>query len=294
MPELADVEVARRRLESWLAGTTITRARSADARILRPGSPAAFSRALAGRSVREVSRRGKWLRLLLSDGARMFSHLGMTGWWVQRECGSPKERSERGRIDVERRGRCVSVRYLDSRRFGRLVVSKEDIPEWLALGPDPLGDGVEPDQLAKRLGRNRRPIKSALMDQAVLAGVGNILATEALFRARIDPRSPSGALSRADIGTLVRALRATIERDLARKTSSGPSERGCEDEADGDFLVYGRQGAPCPRCGRPLDRVVLGGRGTTFCGHCQILRTRKRSSATEHGNSATARIPRAR
>src|SRR5258706_900989 len=127
MPELPDVEFARRRLQGALVGATIAAAHSEDRRLLRPQSPRALARVLVGREVREIGRRGKWLRILLDDGGRLFSHLGMTGWWVERGVDAPKERSERARIDVTGGdGASRSIRYLDSRRFGRLIVAKDD------------------------------------------------------------------------------------------------------------------------------------------------------------------------
>lgn len=272
MPELPDVEFAKRRLRVALTGATITRAHSEDRRVLRPEPPRALTRALVGRTVREVSRRGKWLRILLDDGGRLFSHLGMTGWWVERAIDSPKERSERARIDVAKAKRLRSVRYLDSRRFGRLIVSPADIPEWSTLGPDPLVDGIRVADLARALARSRRPIKDAIMDQTILAGVGNILATEALWNARIDPRSSSQALSHADVAKLARGLDKAIRQELtARDASDG-------DEWQDVFSVYGRRaGDPCPRCGSPIARVVIGGRTTTFCQQCQVHRKGRRS-----------------
>jgi formamidopyrimidine-DNA glycosylase len=218
--------------------------------------------------VREVSRRGKWLKLLLDDQTRIFSHLGMTGWWVAREKEDPKERSERARIDTIRNGHVASIRYLDSRRFGRLITAQDDIPEWTSLGPDPLLDGLDVQRLSRALAPVRRPIKDAIMDQSLLAGIGNILATEGLWHARIDPSSPSDALSRADIGKVVRGLRTAIQRQLAFRNKH-PTD---EPEAREAFAVYGRAGAPCPRCGTIIARTVIGGRSTTFCPHCQVRR----------------------
>jgi formamidopyrimidine-DNA glycosylase len=265
MPELPDVELARRRLRRWMRGATITAAYSTDRYIVRPGSPRTLGRMLVGRTVREVSRRGKWLRFELDDGGLLFSHLGMTGDWVQRGPDAPQQPSERARIDFVRgAGRWSGVRYLDSRRFGRLVVARNDIPEWRALGPDPLADGIDPRLLAHRLGRRRRAVKDALMDQSVLAGIGNILATEALWRARIDPRSRTDALSPSDVGRIVRGLQTVIRRELA--------ERQAADGRSLDvFSAYGRAGEACRRCGWPLAHIVLSGRGTTFCEHCQIV-----------------------
>lgn len=270
MPELPDVEWARARLRRWMRGATITAARSADRRILRPQAPAAFGRALDGRRVRDVSRRGKWLRIELDGGVLLFSHLGMTGGFARRDPAAPALAAERARFDLApARGKPSSVRYVDARRFGRLIVAERDIPEWTDLGPDPLADGIDSRRLAQTLGRRRLPVKVALLDQSTLAGVGNILAIEALWRARIDPRSRSDALAAADVGRIGRALQAVIRHELAER------ERGGDDEVDERahaFDVYGRAGEPCPRCGTVLVAIVLGGRGTTFCPGCQVRR----------------------
>lgn len=275
MPELPDVEFVRRRLTAALRGGTITSARSKDLRLLRPQSPAAFTRGLVGRTVREVRRRGKWLCLELDDGTRLFSHLGMTGWWHERGCDAPEERSERARIDVRRgKGRCRSLRYVDSRRFGRLMVARDDIPEWRELGQDPFAKGIHVGTLAAALASRRRAVKEVLMDQMVLAGIGNILATEGLWRARVDPRSRSDALSRADVTKIARGLEKAIRRQLATRKKP-------EGEWQDVFAVYGRSGEPCPRCGSTIARVVIGGRATAFCKGCQVRswpRARQRES----------------
>jgi formamidopyrimidine-DNA glycosylase len=258
MPELPDVEHNRRELSKWLVGATIDRARTADRWIARPASPARFGRVLSGQRVLDVARKGKWLRVELESGDRLFSHLGMTGWWTETERGAPASASERARIDTGDR----SVRYLDSRRFGRLIVSRQDIPEWTELGPDPLADGIRVDRLARLLGKRKRAIKDALMDQSILAGIGNILATEALWRARIDPRSRSSALAIEELRVIARHLRGAIRDELRTR------ERGEEDVFD----VYGRAGEACPRCAAPIRRVVIGGRTSAYCPKCQIRR----------------------
>jgi len=266
MPELPDVETVRRDLDRWIRGTRIVHARSADRRVLRPNAPSAFARALVGRTLRDVARRGKWIRIELDDGTRVFSHLGMTGWWVARDGDAGAERFERARIDLRRREHDSSIRYVDSRRFGRLVVAREDIAEWSALGPDPLVDGIDTRTFAAALARSRRSIKDVLMDQTVVAGIGNILATEALWRSRIDPRSRSNALSAADVRALARGLRTEIDRELATRAAPDGAEW------NDTFMAYGHAGEPCPRDGTPLVRVVQSGRTTTFCKKCQILR----------------------
>ncbi|HET6150903.1 MAG TPA: DNA-formamidopyrimidine glycosylase family protein [Polyangia bacterium] len=264
MPELPDVEIARRRLEKALGGGTIVAAHSADRYVLRPRAPKTFGPALVDRTIREIGRRGKWLRLVLDDGTRLFSHLGMTGWWQTRSDDDPGDRSERARIDVLRSdGQKISLRYLDSRRFGRLVVNRQDIPEWTDLGPDLLSDGIDARMLASALSRTRRPLKDALMNQRIIAGIGNILATEALWHARIDPRSRSDALSRAEVAAVLRGLHTAVNRELAVR------ERARGDEWVDVFSIYGRAGERCPRCGSTIARVVMGGRTTAFCKHCQ-------------------------
>jgi formamidopyrimidine-DNA glycosylase len=268
MPELPDVEITRRDLKRWLLGAEVTAAATDDARLARPGSPAAFARALVGRTFARVERRGKWLRLELDDGGKVFSHLGMTGGWARVAVGAPAVRFERARIDVVLRGRASSVRYADARRFGRLVTARRDIADWSELGPDPFDDGIDLADFAEALAKGRRAVKENVMDQRVLAGVGNILATDGLWLARIDPRSPGDALSAADARAIADGLRRAIERELADR------KRYTDAHADA-FFVYGRGGEPCPRCRTLLSSVVLGGRTTVFCAGCQVRRRRK-------------------
>src|SRR4051794_15818331 len=164
MPELPDVEMARRLLQSLMRGFTITRAESSDRVVTRPQSSGVLSRILAGRTVRGVERHGKWLRVSLDDGARLFSHLGMTGDWAAANVDAPPLRFERARFDLTKGDRRRSVRYLDARRFGRLLAAEDDIPEWRELGPDPLSGGLDANVLSRALARSRRPVKEALMD----------------------------------------------------------------------------------------------------------------------------------
>jgi formamidopyrimidine-DNA glycosylase len=266
MPELPDVEITRRDLKRWLVGAIVTAADTRDARLSRPASPRAFARALLGRTFERVERRGKWLRLDLDDGGKVFSHLGMTGGWVRVTIAAPVARFERARIDVVLRGRAYSVRYTDARRFGRLLVGREDIADWNALGPDLLAEGVDVGRFSDVLAKGRRAVKEIVMDQRVFAGVGNILATEGLWMARIDPRSPGNTLLLpADARAIARGLRRAIAHELADR------KQYTDGRADSLF-VYGRAGQPCPRCGTRLSKVVLGGRTTAFCGGCQVRR----------------------
>jgi formamidopyrimidine-DNA glycosylase len=261
VPELVDVEIVRRNLERWMRGARIVAVSAADRYILRPTAPAAFRRQLLGRTVHSVGRRGKWLRLALDAGLLLFSHLGMTGDWIACAADAGPQRSEHASFGLSRNGSTTSVRYVDARRFGRLIAAREDIAEWRNLGTDPLAEGLSAEPLAASLAKSHRAVKEVLMDQTVLAGVGNIVATEALWRARIDPRSPSDSLTPADTRSIVRALQATIRNELRHKG-----------EGEGRLRVYGRAGEPCPRCGQELARITLGGRTTTLCRRCQVRR----------------------
>ncbi|HEY4012197.1 MAG TPA: DNA-formamidopyrimidine glycosylase family protein [Polyangiaceae bacterium] len=265
MPELPDVEVARRRLKRWLVRAVVTAAKCSDAHLTRPDPASRFAKVLVGRTVEGVARKGKWLRLELSDGGKVFSHLGMTGDWVRVPVDASPVRFERARIDVARSGKALAVRYVDARRFGRLVAALDDIDDWTALGPDPLADGIDVPRLSGLFAKSRRSVKEILMDQRVLAGVGNILANEALWDARLDPRSTGKALLPEDACSLARAVQVAIRRELGEGTPY-------RSEQESRFRVYGRGGEPCPRCRHRLTTSTLGGRSTVYCPHCQIRR----------------------
>jgi formamidopyrimidine-DNA glycosylase len=222
-----------------------------------------------------VERRGKWLRLSLDAGPHLFVHLGMTGWFEHPRGADPSNphgskggatgdhlRFERVRFVVERHGRTSGVVYVDPRRWGRMILASDEEGPFAELGPDPLSDGIDLAELAQALTRRKRQsIKEALMDQRVLAGVGNIQAIEALWKARIDPRRPARTLDRLELARVASGLRWTIARTLEGLEAG--------EETASPFRVYGRAGLPCPRCKTRLERIVLGGRTTTFCPRCQ-------------------------
>lgn len=274
MPELPEVEHNRRNLDAWLRGSRLAVVHAPDARILRPVAARSFVRQLTGARVEAVERKGKWIRLRLSGGLRLFVHLGMTGWFERAQKPGMAPRFERAGFELRKNGKRSRVSFTDPRRWGRLVLSKEDIATWSALGQDPLSDGIDPVALKARLARSKsRTIKEALLDQTVLAGVGNIQAIESLWKAKIDPRSPANALSAAQVRALVRALHWTIERTL-KDLAKGA------DGAKNPFRVYGHKGEPCPRCGTLFERIELAGRTTTFCPGCQIrLRSPSQSAS---------------
>jgi len=270
MPELPEVEHARGCLQRWLAGATIERVEVIDARILDAGVIAAsIEGALAGRRVKAVDRRGKWLRLRLDRGLA-FSHLGMTGKWLRPNVRDAEVRFAKVRFTVSKRAASRTVVYVDPRLFGRFVLADTDITAWSDLGPDPLLDGIDAKRLAECLAKRHGPIKSALLDQTLLAGVGNIQATEGLFFARIDPRRPCASLDRREVGALARGLLRTIRDTLADQAAEeGMRYLGEGGDVDNPFEIYGRGGEPCPRCGTALMRIAQLGRATVLCATCQ-------------------------
>lgn len=268
MPELPEVEVARRNLEKWLAGGKLVRVELSPRVFV--GRARAFAAALRGHTLRAVERRGKWMRLVLDGDLALFSHLGMTGKWVLRDHDAPPERFERARLDTAKR----SARYVDPRLFGTLQgVHGELAPSaWNELGPDALVDGVDAARLHARLSRISRSIKETLLDQTILAGVGNIQAAEALWRAKLHPMRASSSLSLDELRRLARAIEASIRDTLAREDS--PEITYVEEPgADNPFDVYAKHGEPCPRCKTKLQRIVQGGRSTVLCRRCQPRRT---------------------
>lgn len=293
MPELPEVEIAARNLRAWTAGRRIVSI-EADARarrLFRPRSPSAFARALEGARFREVRRRGKQLLVGLEKGRApvgLLAHLGMTGKWLRRADSSPRPAPARARGAGSGAAggeppRFSRVRFLlddgavlhfvDLRLFGRLRVVPgarfDEVPELAALGPDPLEEGIDPARLHAGLARSRLPVKVRLLDQRLLPGVGNIQASEALFRARIDPRRRSDGIALPEARALARAILASVRESIARE--EGPEIAYVEEPGtENPFLVYAREGERCPRCRRArIERVVQAQRSTFFCARCQ-------------------------
>ncbi|MFO0756424.1 MAG: bifunctional DNA-formamidopyrimidine glycosylase/DNA-(apurinic or apyrimidinic site) lyase [Byssovorax sp.] len=276
MPELPEVEHAARCLRAWLDGRTVIKAEAPDSRVFRGGDRRAFGRLLAGRTLQRLDRRGKNLLIAFDGGVGVFSHLGMTGKWLRRAApapGVPREPAPshsraRLRLDDE-----SVLHYCDPRMFGRIAVHRDrpltELPEIRALGPDPLLDGLDAAALHRALAPSARPIKVALLDQALIAGLGNIHATEALFRAGIDPRTPGRRLPLAAIERLIQAIHASLDHAFAVNGSGTIAYLSEGDHVPNDFLIYDRAGQPCPRCGSPLTSMSLGGRTTAFCARCQ-------------------------
>jgi formamidopyrimidine-DNA glycosylase len=278
MPELPEVEIAARNLRRWTKGRTLRAVESTATSIVGAEGRRALPK-LAGARFVSVERVGKHLLVTLARGqARvgLWSHLGMTGKWLRRSPGLDAPRFSHARLTLDD-GK--TLHYCDMRRFGRLRVVPgarfDDVPRLAALGPDPLRDGIDAGRLHARLARVRLPIKVALLDQTVLAGVGNIQSIEGCWRARLDPRRPANSLSRAEIARLARGILASIDFTLARfdelEADKGDGEIVYveENRKANPFKVYGRAGWPCPRGDGTIKRIVQAGRSTFFCPACQ-------------------------
>jgi len=275
VPELPEVETVRRRIAPLVEGATIAAAEILDARLTRPVAPGLVADALVGEQIATVERRGKYLLWRLGSGRTLVVHLRMTGSLLHAPRGElPADAYRRATLDLDTGAR---VGYRDVRRFGTWeLLDDGHLRPYLAsrLGPEPLAPSFSSARLARILDGRRAPVKATLLDQRRIAGIGNIYADEALWRSRIHPRRPGGELDRVEIARLHRAVRAALRRGVALNGSTLRDYVAPDGEYGGmqhEFHVYGRLGEPCDRCGRPIERIVVGGRGTWLCARCQSM-----------------------
>jgi formamidopyrimidine-DNA glycosylase len=273
LPELPEVETVTADLRPHLVGRTIAGCDLRFPTIVRHPSPAAFAAGLTGRRFEAMSRRGKYILHHLDSGELLVVHLGMTGQWryVAADTAEPDHLHAVLTLDDG-----FQLRYRDVRRFGRLLLGSEQelvgdrkMPR---LGPEPIDPTFTATDLYRRLHVRRAPLKALLLDQMVVAGVGNIYADEACFQARVRPDRAANTLSRPAVGRLRQALDESLRRAILNRGSSVSDYRDAWGEAgrqQEELQVYGRGGQPCLRCGRPLALVRLAGRSTVFCRRCQ-------------------------
>lgn len=274
MPELPEVQTVVRELHDRLAGRRF--APGAEALWERSiGYPDAttFGELLAGRAVAGVRRRAKYILIDLDDETLLVVHLRMTGNLHFADPATPPHRHLRVRLPL---ADGAELRFADMRKFGRLYLGTaaelDAVIPIARLGPEPLADEFTPDVLRRALSQRRGPIKPTLLDQAVVAGLGNIYVDEALFRAGIDPRRPASSLSGDEISALHEGIRASLLQAIGNGGTSFRdylSTWGRKGEHQEQLLVFRRQGEGCTRCGQPLVRLVVGGRGTHICPRCQ-------------------------
>jgi formamidopyrimidine-DNA glycosylase len=271
VPELPEVETIRAQLAPRVEGRFLTTVEIDDPRWCAPLASAEVEAAVSGRRVDRLGRRGKYLVWHLDGDVHLIMHLRMTGTLLL----DPPPGTPYGRVRLELDDGAV-LRFCDPRRFGtgELARSSAQLSAFFAarLGVEPLGPEFTAERL-RDLARGRRaPVKAFLLDQTTVAGVGNIYADEALFRARIHPLRPAGALRPVQLAALRDGVVAALSAGLAAGGATIDDFR----HADGvmgafqdEFLVHRREGEPCPNCGRAVRKMVVGGRGTYACERCQ-------------------------
>jgi formamidopyrimidine-DNA glycosylase len=259
-----------------LEGRTLEHVEIADPRLTRPEPPEAIAAALEGERIARVSRRGKYLVFEFESGRHLLVHLRMTG---------NVEHPAQGGLAADPYRRAVvrlddgsDVAYRDVRRFGTWdLLEPGELEDYFAsrrLGREPLARSFTTRALTHALEGRRAPIKAALLDQRAAAGVGNIYADEALWRARIHPLRPAGSLTPDEIARLRKSIRAALEMGISRQGATLRDYRdpeGRRGRMQDEFKVYGREGEPCSRCGTPIEKTRAGGRGAWFCPHCQSV-----------------------
>jgi len=282
MPELPEVEVLVRHLRPLLKNRTILAARVRRAKVVAPGSPRQFTRALRGARFCGLTRRGKYLLFRLrkpgrSERLTLMGHLGMTGRMYLLPAKAPLPRHAAVMLNLGR----ANFIFEDTRYFGRLTL---DLRALGKLGPEPLGAEFTPERFAGALDRSRQAIKVKLLDQSLLAGVGNIYASEALFRAGIAPTLPARRLTGAQVQRLWHAVREVLSEAIECGSTvplnySGEGARdglfyfgrapGAPDYYEERLHVYDRAGRPCSQCGATIKRRVQAARSTYYCPRCQ-------------------------
>ena len=282
MPELPEVEFARSCLSRWLRGQKLGKVEADPTRVIRGSTPKAFA-ALSGQRITKIERRGKWLLFHFDSDLGLLAHLGMTGKFELAKKGEPAARWSRVRFT---RADGAVVHYRDPRQFGHLrpaplakLLAEEPLK---SLGPDAKDHPLSTDMLAERLKKSRRKVKEVLMDQTVVAGIGNIQATDALFLARVHPARRADSLDKSEINRIREGIAKSLARTLAMNRGDKITYVEESKRVENPFVIYGKAGDPCPRCRTQLSKMVIGGRTSSFCASCQqrgaVSRAKRRTT----------------
>ena len=272
MPELPEVETIRRYLSDVLPGQTIRAVRHLDARMVKHSArPATWmASALAGERFTAIDRQGKFLLLRLKAPASLVIHLGMSGRLVMEHQDAPW----RPHTHLVLETGVGELRLSDPRRFGRIAWVEARGDGLPGLGMEPLSTVFSAQRLQHALSGRKVALKTALLNQSIVAGLGNIYADEALFRAGLHPQQPAGTLSDTEARRLVRAVREVLATSIEHRGTSFSDyvdALGHPGDNQGYLAVYGREGKPCPKCRRMIERKVLQGRSSHYCPRCQPL-----------------------
>jgi formamidopyrimidine-DNA glycosylase len=282
VPELPEVETERGRLAEAIAGRRILSARIDDVRLTRPEDPVSVAALLGGDRVDAVERRGKYIVIRLESGNTLLVHLRMTGGFRYEPASH-----ERAVLELDGGGR---VAYRDTRRFGTWLLTDTDGADRIIVvknGPEPLERGFTTAFLAERLAGRTAPLKAAILDQRTVAGLGNIYADESLWHSRLHPQRPAGELTLDEVAALREAIRKALKLGIKRGGATLYDQAYAGGAMQHEFRVYGRAGEPCERCGTPIAKIVVGGRGTSFCPTCQAASSSsKRPSRSRRQSSS--------
>lgn len=273
MPELPEVETVKRILKPQLTGRSVTGLLLNRPEIVEHPAPKAFAAAVTGAAITGMERRGKYLSILLDSGARIVLHLRMTGCLLLTPDGYPEEKHTHIVFQLDDAN---ELRFIDPRRFGRFWLFHDGESDTLSgmhrLGPEPFGGELTAAWLSDSLSQRKRAVKSCLLDQEIIASIGNIYADEILFTSKIRPDRAAATLTPGDWERLAAAIpfvlsRAVEANDMTpREYLSG---QGREYRNTPGFQVYGHAGQPCPLCGEALCSAVVAGRRSVFCSGCQ-------------------------
>jgi len=270
MPELPEVETIKRDLEQLIVGKKILSLETNSAKQVLP-SPEKVKKEVAGTKIEKIGRRAKILQIFLDNKKVLAIHLKMTGRLLVRKKTDPPDEWQRTTLSLSNN---LELRFADLRKFGwiKLLEGEEDLKKISAeLGPEPLVD-LNLQKFQEIISYRSRPIKLILMDQKIIAGIGNIYANEALFLAKIDPRRPANKLKKKEMKTLFSAIEKVLRAGLENRGASDNHYRdalGRKGSYQKHFLIYGKKDESCLNCQGKIKRIILGGRGTFFCPKCQ-------------------------
>ncbi|OGO01592.1 MAG: DNA-formamidopyrimidine glycosylase [Chloroflexi bacterium RBG_13_52_12] len=266
MPELPEVETIKNELLPYVIGRTIEGVDILWDKMVKQPSVGEFRSRITGRKITGLTRRGKYLFFHLDEGDVLVMHMKMTGSLL---VNPPNDKFTRAILHLDK-GK--DVHFWDPRKFGKMWLEKDESAVVAKLGPEPLDDNFTTDVLVELLQHRKAPVKPILLDQSIIAGIGNMYADEALFEAKIHPLKSAGSLSWVETKRLHSAIRHVLQKALRK---NGASVRnylrpdGKPGTAHYEFKVAHGVGKNCPGCGAPIKRIVVRGRGTYLCPECQ-------------------------
>lgn len=269
MPELAEVETVKETLKPRVIGKTIAKVTVYWGNTIAYPTVEVFERSLIGETIQNMNRRGKWIIFEL-DHYRLLSHLRMEGKYLFRTTKDPLEKHEHVVFQFTDG---TELRYHDTRKFGKMhLLAKEELGPLEELGYEPWDSQLTTQYLKEKYQKKQLPIKTVLLDQSILVGIGNIYADEVLFQSKINPVTKCCDLKTADLENIIHFTQTTLEKAIAAGGTtirSFTSSEGVHGKFSHDLLVHNREGEPCSVCGATILKTKVGGRGTYFCPNCQ-------------------------